>query len=60
MKVFHDFHARDKFEKNLNATFNALIPGKKKKRLLISGIFDLSVRWVEFIKLSSKFLPPTG
>jgi hypothetical protein len=32
MKVFHDFHARDKFEKNLNATFNALIPGKKKKK----------------------------
>lgn len=26
MKAFHDFHARGKFEKNLIATFIALIP----------------------------------
>ena len=26
MKVFRDFHARDKFERSLNATFIALIP----------------------------------
>jgi hypothetical protein len=26
MKVFHDFHARGKFERSLNTTFIALIP----------------------------------
>jgi hypothetical protein len=26
MKVFHDFHARGKFERNFNGTFIALIP----------------------------------
>jgi hypothetical protein len=26
MRVFHDFHARSKFEKSFNATFIALIP----------------------------------
>jgi hypothetical protein len=26
--VFHDFHARNKFEKSLNATFITLIPKK--------------------------------
>jgi hypothetical protein len=39
MNVFHDFYARGKFERNLNATFIALIP--KKQGLLILGIFDL-------------------
>jgi hypothetical protein len=34
MKVFHDFHARSKFERSLNATFIALIPK-------ISGAVDL-------------------
>ena len=34
MKVFHDFHARGKFERNLNATFISLIPN-------ISGVVDL-------------------
>jgi hypothetical protein len=28
MRVFHNFHARSKFEKNLNATFITLIPKK--------------------------------
>lgn len=26
MKVFHDFHAKDKFERSLNVTFIVLIP----------------------------------
>ncbi len=34
MNVFHDFHARGKFEISLNATFVALIPKK-------SGIVDI-------------------
>jgi hypothetical protein len=43
MTVFHDFHARDKFERSLNTTFIALISRKKKQGLLILGISDLLV-----------------
>ena len=28
MRVFHDFHAKNKFEKGLNATFIVFIPKK--------------------------------
>lgn len=28
MRVFHEFHVNDRFEKSLNATFLALIPKK--------------------------------
>jgi hypothetical protein len=34
MKVFHDFHAKAKFERSLNATFIGLIPKK-------SGAIDI-------------------
>jgi hypothetical protein len=39
MNVFHDFHARGKFERCLNATFIGFI--SKKSRVLILGTFDL-------------------
>jgi hypothetical protein len=49
MKVFHDFHARGKFERSLNATFIALIlkiPGAVDFKdfrpiSLVSGIYKL-------------------
>jgi hypothetical protein len=49
MGVFHDFHATSKFEKNLNATFIALIPKKNgamdlkdfRPISLMSGVYKI-------------------
>jgi hypothetical protein len=40
MGVFHDFHARSKFEKSLNGTFIALIP--KKSWAMIFSFSELA------------------
>jgi hypothetical protein len=48
MKVFHDFHARGKFERSLNATFIALIP--KILGVLTSRTFARLDLWRVFTK----------
>ena len=49
MKVFHEFHARGKFERSVNATFIALV--SKKPRAIAIKDFLLINLLGEFTKL---------
>jgi hypothetical protein len=55
MNVFHEFHARGKFEKSLNATFIALIP-KKARAEDIKDFCPISLVGGVY-KIISKVLP---
>jgi hypothetical protein len=45
IRVFHNFHAKGKFEKSLNATFYCLIP--KKSRVVVVKDFRPSYQYCE-------------
>lgn len=55
MNVFHEFHARGKFEKSINATFIALIP-KKARAEDIKDFCPISLVGGVY-KIISKVLP---